>query len=315
MKKKSFVLIVIAAILSIVVMSCEVVEDYNHSITITTNSPNVSFNIGSNSKFSIKVDWGDGNIEKHTSKYFAIILNRDDLGTVTKTITITGFVTSFICNKNRLMKLDVSNNNALIRLDCEKTQLTSLDVSKNNALDALRCGDNLLTSLDLSKNKALTILECGNNQITSLDLSKNTALTNLKCTYNQLTSLDLSKNTALIQLDCYNNQLTSLDLSKNTALKLLQCAYNQLTSLDLSKNTVLENLHCIDNQLTGLDLSKNTALYGIILTNNLFATDALNTLFGTLHSNKINKFIQIGNNPGAGTCNKSIAQDKGWRVE
>ena len=312
---KVFLLNVIVAIVAITVMSCEKNVDYNHSIIITTNSSDVSFRIGTNLKGSIEVNWGDGNIEKYTSGTFNMVLERENLGILPKTITITGFVTSFICDGNELTKLDVSNNNVLKRLDCIGTQLTSLDVSKNTSLDALRCGNNSLTSLNLSKNTALTILECEYNQLTSLDLSKNTVLKSLGCGYNQLTSLDLSKNTVLKGLGCNNNLLTNLDLSKNTALILLQCANNQLTSLDVSKNTVLERLHCIENQLTSLDVSKNIALEGLLCIGNQFATAALNALFATLHSNNVpSNFIQIGDNPGTETCNRSIAESKGWTV-
>ena len=97
-------------------------------------------------------------------------------------------------------------------------------------------------------------------------------------------------------LDCGHNQLTTLDVSKNTALTELYCWYNQLTALDVSKNTALANLSCFNNQLTAT---------------------ALNTLFGTLHGNTISggKNIYIGGNSGTATCDRSIAENKGWTVD
>ena len=40
----------------------------------------------------------------------------------------------------------------------------------------------------------------------------------------------------------------------------------------------------------------------------------LNALFGILHNNTGNKTISIYENPGAGDCDRSIAERKGWRV-
>ena len=185
-------------------------------------------------------------------------------------------------------------------------------------------GDNIMglfcyqiTSLDVSRCTELTMLSFSHTPLTKLDVSKNTALTKLYCSYNPLTSLDVSKNTALTELNCSDNQLTSLDVSKNTMLTLLICSSNQLTSLDVSKNTSLLALDCNFN-------------------NQLIAT-GLDALFATLHSNAIegSGFIQgktiyisgkIGINSGDGgwvsndrrpfpTCDRSIAERKGWTVQ
>jgi len=65
-----------------------------------------------------------------------------------------------------------------------------------------------------------------------------------------------------------------------------------------------------------LDVSNNTALRILECTSNQLTATALNTLFGTLHSNTIEgvKTIYIGNNPGTDTCDTSIAENKGWTV-
>jgi Leucine-rich repeat (LRR) protein len=127
----------------------------------------------------------------------------------------------------------------------------------------------------------ITRLSCGNNELTALDVSGSTGLTELSCYFNQLTGLDVSKNTALIRLDCSNNQLINLKVN----------------------DTALGNLDCSNNKLT---------------------VSALNGLFGAL-SDKTKTdgyyknpelhegFIRIGGNPGAGDCDSSIAQKKGWR--
>jgi hypothetical protein len=58
--------------------------------------------------------------------------------------------------------------------------------------------------------------------------------------------------------------------------------------------------------------------------NNNFSSFALNTLFGTLHSNTITppfyfsnkdtKEVSIGGNFGSDGCDISIAENKGWKV-
>jgi hypothetical protein len=68
------------------------------------------------------------------------------------------------------------------------------------------------------------------------------------------------------------------------------------------------------NQLTSLDVSNNTALTSLECSENQFTADGLNALFGTLHGNTGSKAIHIFGNPGAGTCDRSIATDKGWTV-
>jgi Leucine-rich repeat (LRR) protein len=93
------------------------------------------------------------------------------------------------------------------------------------------------------------------------------------------------------------------------------CERCLLTTLDVSKNTALTELYCGRNKLTALDVSKNTALTKLVLHNNEFSADALNDLFDILPSNKGNKTVYIGRNPGTDACNRTIAEDKGWIVE
>ena len=105
-------------------------------------------------------------------------------------------------------------------------------------------------------------------------------------------------------------------MNKNTASTVLYCYDNQLTALDVSKNTALTTLNCRNNSLAVLDVSKNTAMTVLNCRNNQLAATALNTLFGTLHSNTISggKNIYISGNSGTATCDRSIATNKGWTV-
>jgi hypothetical protein len=146
----------------------------------------------------------------------------------------------------------------------------------------------------------------------------------LWCFENQLTALDVSKNSALTHLYCWNNQLTALDVSKNNRLEQLWCHNNQLAKLDVSGATALATMSCTGNLLTYLNVSNNPSLAYLSCANNLLSANALDALFSTLNDNIITgsiitannrgKTIFIARNPGADSCNKYTAVDKGWNV-
>lgn len=123
-----------------------------------------------------------------------------------------------------------------------------------------------------------------------------------KHTYSQAGSHTIKMTGALIGLGCNGDNLTSLDVSKCTALEVIDCRENQLTSLDVSKCTTLEDLNCVYNQLS---------------------TNALNKILTDLPQGKTwqeydytwQSEIHIGGNLGTATCNKSIAENKGWKIE
>jgi len=142
------------------------------------------------------------------------------------------------------------------------------------------------------------------------------SITYLDCNQKGVFKLDVTKNTALAFLNCGYNKLTSLDVRKNPALKDLYCYMNQLKDLDLSKNPSLEYVSCYSNQLTKIDVSYNLKLHSLMCENNKLSAKALNDLFETLHHFKLGrtKVVSIPENAGAADCDKTIAEDKGWRV-
>ena len=278
---------------------------------------------------TVSVDWGDGSpVKEYTledpSVYYTFAYDYAKPAAYTIQITgenITGFDIEFIGITN--LELNVTT---LENLSCGYNKLTTLDVSKNPALKTLSCHSNQLTTLDVSKNPALKDLWCNNNQLTTLDVSKNPALKDLWCNNNQLTTLDVSKNPVLEELRCGVNQLTSLDVSKKTKLKKLECGENQLTTLNASKNPALEELRCYANQLTSINVSNCEKLEIIVCTDNKLSEEALNTLLSALcvavyeedpYYMEFYEFkqIYIGGNPGTETCNRTIAEKKGWKVE
>ena len=318
MKARPLYVIIAALFICVALASCKKDEE-GLDMTLTINVHGIT-------GFCLKgegtaiVNWGDGspNLEKPIEPDRYTSFSYDYSEENIRTIKIYGNkVTALYCDYLDIADLDVSKNTALTELDLFRCQLLDLDVSKNLALTILICWGPEITSLDLSKNLALKKLWCVFNQLTSLDVSNNLALTDLSCSSNPLWSLDVSKNTALKNLSCSDTYITVLDVSKNTALTNLGCTYNRfLTNLDVSKNTALTLLYCSANQLTSLDVTNNTVLCWVACANNIFSTEALDDLFGTLHSNAIqDKKIYVQDNPGSETCNSSIATEKGWIIE
>jgi hypothetical protein len=140
--------------------------------------------------------------------------------------------------------------------------------------------------------------------------------------HQELISLDVSKNQTLKSLWSAHNRLKSLDVSQNTKLHTLMGYGNVLPALDVSGCRELEILSLFSNQLTSLDVSANAKLSYLDCRHNKFSADALNSLFATLHDNDLAnsraypaKRILIYGNPGADTCDTSIAESKGWIVD
>ena len=105
-----------------------------------------------------------------------------------------------------------------------------------------------------------------------------------------LTVLEVNKAESLTTLYCKDNKLTSLDLSGCKSLTTLDCGYNQLTSLNLSGCDALTFLNCEYNQLI---------------------EQVLNDLFNNLPIVETGRIV-ISGNPGYDTCDRGIAEKKGW---
>ena len=173
----------------------------------------------------------------------------------------------------------------------------------------------LTHTITVKGGKEVNILRCDNNKFTSLSVSGN--LTDLNCDKNLLTTLDLSRLKLIRFLSLESNQLSSLDLSKNPEITNLKVSNNQLSSLDLSNKTRLYILDASNNQLTSLNISNTPTLESLTIENNMMDAQSLNELFNALTdqsgSTQLNTIVLTGN-PGAATCDKSIATKKGWRI-
>jgi hypothetical protein len=251
------------------------------------------------------VDWGDGSAaETYTNVYLGDwdyhdwdCITHTYSGNGTYTVQIKGEGLTVFVYHSGIVSMNISGCAALHSLYSDCLNSYSLTISNCAALERLRCSTtNGLTSLTISGCAAFYDLWCANNKLTSLDVSKCTALQTLWCGNNQLTALDVSKCPMLEMLDCESNQLTTLDISKCPMLQELHCRERLLTSLDVSKCTALQGLDCAGNQLTATAL--NTVF--MALPNRTAADD-----YGSIY---------ITFNPGSNTCNRAIAENKGWHV-
>ncbi|MDR1198605.1 MAG: leucine-rich repeat domain-containing protein [Prevotellaceae bacterium] len=131
-----------------------------------------------------------------------------------------------------------------------------------------------------------------------------------------LTVFEINRAESLEQLRIYGTDLTELNLNGCINLKSLYCNTNSLTSLDVNKCTKLTWLNCSFNQLTSLDVSKCTNLTSLYCDSNQLSATALNSLFTDLpvRTAADDAWIFYGSNPGSGSCNTSIAENKGWNV-
>ena len=322
MEKLLFHPTIIAIVLAIIISACESKDPESvpesKQMTLELQNP-TTVEIEMSGSGSVTIDWGDNSAieeDKFSSGYSKY--RHEYSGVSACTITVTGVnVSGFVCNKILLTGLDVSENIDLVSLYCDHNRLTKLDVSKNTALETLSCDHNELTTLDVSRNIKLTTLWCHNNRLDLLDIEKNIALSILNCEYNRFTDLDVTKNIILRELFCGNNRITALNVNNNLSLRVLDCGKNLLTSLDMDKNTELTEVYCAGNQLTDLDMTRNTALFELDCASNRLQAESLNELFQTLHNNTIQrkeKTISINGNPGRLSCDRKIAEERGWQV-
>jgi len=63
-----------------------------------------------------------------------------------------------------------------------------------------------------------------------------------------------------------------------------------------------------------LDVSVCSGLDSLDCSNNQLTSAEIDALFGTLHNRPWEKKIDISNNPGTNSCNRSIATSRGWTV-
>lgn len=224
----------------------------------------------------LSIDWGDASLIETVTSRHTVFHSYPAFGEYT--VSVYGDVFWFCA-----MGIGLDRGTQFPKV----TQLTFL---QSGLLDRLQSFAGQLKVLDLSKMVNLTQLLVGSNQLTSLNLTTLRKLLLLFCEHNQLTELDVSNNVFLGKLDCSNNQLSILNLEANNILDSLKCLSNQLTSINLKNNNNLTELNCAYNQLNG---------------------EALDSIFRDLPFVRQGR-ICIKGNLGIATCNRLLAETKGW---
>lgn len=176
-------------------------------------------------------------------------------------------------------------------------KIFAIDLQDCNSLEGIRlCGADSTVLLDFSGFKVLEYLDCSGSELKSLDLTGCSSLRELDCSGNWLRSLNLTGCSSLKELDCSNNDQKSLDLTSCSSLKTLNCSYNyRLNSLNIKGCSLLRELDCRYSDLSA---------------------EALNKIFNDLPQGISSGYskIEIYGNPGSNTCDKSIAEKKGWEI-
>ena len=139
----------------------------------------------------------------------------------------------------------------------------------------------------------------------------------------EIQQIDVKDCNSLVGIDLHDNDLTSLDVSGLAALESLDCSSNDLSTLNLKGCSALKELDCSNNDLTTLDVSGLAALESLDCDSNDLSAEALNQIFKDLpqgktfedkYGNTKQSTINIYGNPGKDTCDKSIAEKKGWKI-
>jgi hypothetical protein len=112
--------------------------------------------------------------------------------------------------------------------------------------------------------------------------------------------LDLNNNTALITLYSYDNQIEYLDIRNKSLLRDLIVHKNCINEIDIDTNNSLLRVDLRENQLNAENL------------NDIFIS--LNDITHLPNTSFSSGIISISGNIGQYECEKSIAENKGWRV-
>lgn len=214
--------------------------------------------------------------------------------------------------------------------NCNITNTDFLDtIPDKSILLYLQLFNNNITTVDFTNFTNLQYLDLSNNSITNigfLDTVPNKSLLEtINLSNNDITTADLTDFTNIYAFGIGNNANLSSLILNSIFLSDISAEGTALTSLDLSSSLTYNNISLADCNISTLTIANGTAndnsksIYEII-TNNLSAEslDAFFTALGSATLNKKSKkappTIYVQGNPGAATCNPTIATAKGWGV-
>lgn len=181
----------------------------------------------------------------------------------------------------KTVKLDVSKNTQLKKLDGTWAALKHLDLSHNTKLEELTVnGSGLEGELDLSHNTALKNVQCFNTPLAAVSLPKTSTLTNVNVSNTKIRQLDVAGLLNLETLNVSQCTLVALDVSSCTNLKQLYVQKSALHMLDVSACKQLKNLDISNAALLGITFGENIPemLVGDQTTQKVRLTSASNSI-------------------------------------
>ena len=181
----------------------------------------------------------------------------------------------------KTVKLDVSKNTQLKKLDGTWAALKHLDLSHNTKLEELTVnGSGLEGELDLSHNTALKNVQCFNTNLAAVSLPKTSTLTNVNVSNTKIRQLDVAGLSNLETLNVSQCAVQKLDISSCTNLKQLYVQKSALHMLDVSACKQLKNLDISNAALLGITFGENIPemLIGDQTTQQVHLTSASNSI-------------------------------------
>ncbi|MCL2651093.1 MAG: hypothetical protein FWD60_08745 [Candidatus Azobacteroides sp.] len=251
------------------------------------------------------------------------------------------------CSFMGLTFFEIEKADSLLALDCSTNNLTSLKLNACPKLKSLFCMFNNLHSIDIIQCKDLQLLWCLSNRLVQLDLQENKLLYTLVCGQNRISNLNIEQHKLLKYLVCdysptiyagddyyglmssagdfsfrcliYPNELRSSSATKDSLISISKIIedtekYPPLTHLNLSGCSSLSVVCCDNNQLTEINIQDCTSMEYMSCNYNELTDTALNSIFENLPNAANDVKINIKGNDGMYNCDKSIAENKGWKV-
>ena len=268
-------------------------------------------------------------------------LNAENSGLTSLTIHNLNFSFDFTSVPG-LQELKLQNTRASIDLDltaCSSLKTFEFDAYNSSSLKSLLLpysleqiylsgsgAQNISGTLDFSMFQSLSILEINSfgsiEAVSTAGCPQLTYLTVRNCNTG-LKSINAAGCAKLESCNIYsNNALETVLLDNCTSLKTFNSEnqYANLTSLknvSLTGCSALTGFYARSSGLEAADFSQCTSISEIDIRNNMMTAEGLDSTFGLLPDR--NSQTQAGNiliygNPGANSCNTSIALNKYWQV-
>lgn len=158
----------------------------------------------------------------------------------------------------------------------------------------------------------------GDSYITTINLKECNSLVGLYLELQGVYEINVAGFTELKYLRLeYNDNLSSLNIDGCDKLKYCYCIGSdgcELKSLNIDDCKNLKILELSRCSLKELNIPQGNLLENLDLSSNELDANTLNKIFEDLPQVE-NGYIRIYDNPGTATCNKSIAENKGWKVD